>query len=147
MMQSISELSILTGIDRRRITRLLADLPSERGRKGARLYESTDALPMLYLAPGENDTYDLTQERARLAHHQANKAALEEEVFRGEYVRSEEVTELVGSEYAKVRARLLAIPTRLAPQLLGLECNREAHALVMAAVEDALAELSADEAE
>lgn len=144
MMQSISELSHLTGMDRRRITRLLADLPSQKGKKGARLYESTEALPMLYLAPGEHDTYDLTQERARLAHHQANKAAIEEEVYRGEYARIEDVAELVGGEYSNVRVKLLAIPVKLAPRILGLDDPATARALLEDSITEALEELACD---
>jgi hypothetical protein len=53
MKQSVSELSHLTGMDRRRIRRCLADLPAEPGPKNSLLYESTQALPLLYLTPGK----------------------------------------------------------------------------------------------
>lgn len=74
----------------------------------------------MYLSPADGDTYDLTQERARLAHHQANKAALEAEAFSGKLVPIESVADVVGEEYANVRAKLLAIPTKAAPQIVGL---------------------------
>ena len=143
MKQSITELNLLTGIDRRRIARALADLSPEKGPRGALMYESTEALPLLYLQPGDDDTYDLTQERARLAHHQANKAALEAETFRGELVPTEQVADVVGEEYANVRAKLLAIPTKAAPVLVGL-CTRAIKERLDDFIVDALEELSAD---
>lgn len=120
MKQSLSELSNLTGIDRRRIGRCLVDLQPEKGPKGSLLYDSVQALPLLYLTPGDGDTYDLTQERARLAHHQANKAALEAKQLEGSLIPIEAVADTVGDEYANVRAKLLAIPARAAPQVVGL---------------------------
>lgn len=120
MKQSISELNLLTGIDRRRIARCLQDLAPETGPKGALLYESTEALPLLYLQPGAGDSFDLTAERARLAHHQANKAALEAEQLKGALIAVEDVADTVGEEYANVRAKLLGIPTRAAPMVVGL---------------------------
>jgi len=144
MKQSISELHLLTGIDRRRIGRALADLTPKKGPKGALLYESTDALPALYLTPADGDTYDLTAERARLAHHQANKAALEAKALIGALVPVEEVADVVGEEYANVRAKLLSLPSKVAPSLVGLT-TREIKAELDDLVREALTELSADE--
>jgi phage terminase Nu1 subunit (DNA packaging protein) len=144
MKQSISELSHLTGMDRRRIRGLLCDLPSETGPKGALLYESAEALPLLYLQPGDGDTFDLTDERARLAHHQANRAALEAEQLAGSLIEIEAVASVVGEEYSNVRSRLLAISTRAAPQVIGLSIV-EVKALLDDMVFEALDELSADD--
>ena len=144
MKQSISELSHLTGMDRRRIRGLLCDLPSETGPKGALLYESAEALPLLYLQPGDGDTFDLTDERARLAHHQANRAALEAEQLAGSLIEIEAVASVVGEEYSNVRSRLLAISTRAAPQVIGLSIV-EVKALLDDMLFEALDELSADD--
>jgi len=120
MKQSISELSHLTGFDRRRIRAALCDLPASKGAKGALLYETIEALPLLYLQPGDGDTFDLTDERARLAHHQANRAELEANLLAGSLIQIEAVADVVGEEYANARSRLLAIPSRAAPQVIGL---------------------------
>ena len=144
MKQSITELSALTGMDRRRIRKALADLPADKGKKGALLYESTAALPLLYLAPGDGDTYDLTQERARLAHHQANKADLECEQLRGNLIEIEVMADHVGEEYSNVRAKLLAIPHKAAPLLQGLSTvAMRSH--LEDFIREALEELTADE--
>jgi phage terminase Nu1 subunit (DNA packaging protein) len=144
MKQSISELSNLTGMDRRRIRKALSDLPADKGKKGALLYESTNALPLLYILPGDGDTYDLTQERARLAHHQANKADLECQVLSGDLISVEEVAEIVGSDYANVRAKLLALPSKAAPILQGLS-TAAVRGHLQDLVNEALEELVADE--
>ena len=143
MKQSISELSHLTGFDRRRIRAALCDLPASKGAKGALLYETIEALPLLYLQPGDGDTFDLTDERARLAHHQANRAELEAKVFAGSLIEIESAADIVGEEYANVRSRLLGIPSRAAPQLIGLSIVA-VKTLLDALIFEALAELTAD---
>ena len=143
MKQSISELSHLTGFDRRRIRAALCDMPASKGAKGAVMYESGAALPLLYLQPGDGDTFDLTDERARLAHHQANRAELEAKVFAGSLIEIESAADIVGEEYANVRSRLLGIPSRAAPQLIGLSIVA-VKTLLDALIFEALAELTAD---
>ncbi|MCP5130744.1 MAG: hypothetical protein H6985_14325 [Pseudomonadales bacterium] len=123
----------------------MADLPAEKGRKGAMLYESTVALPMLYICPTESDNLDLTAERARLAHFQANKTELEAAKMKRELIEVEEVAEIVGNDYANMRANLLSLPTKLAPQLVGIEDIAQGQALIEQGVYSALQELSADE--
>jgi len=143
MKQSISELSHLTGFDRRRIRAALCDLPASKGAKGALLYETIEALPLLYLQPGDGDTFDLTDERARLAHHQANRAELEANLLAGSLIQIEAVADVVGEEYANARSRLLAIPSRAAPQVIGLSIVA-VKALLDDMIFEALDELTAD---
>ena len=131
-------------MDRRRIRGLLCDMPASKGAKGALLYESTAALPLLYLQPGDGDTFDLTDERARLAHHQANRAALEAEQLAGSLIEIEAVANVVGEEYSNVRSRLLAIPSKAAPQVIGLSIAA-AKALLDDLIFEALDELTADD--
>lgn len=109
------------------------------------LYESTVALPMLYICPTESDNLDLTAERARLAHFQANKTELEAAKMKRELIEVEEVAEIVGNDYANMRANLLSLPTKLAPQLVGIEDIAQGQALIEQGVYSALQELSADE--
>jgi len=143
MRKSISELASLTGMDRRRIRAVLCDLSAEQGSKGAVMFESVEALPLLYLSPGDCDLFDLTAERARLAHFQANKSQLEAERLAGSLIEIEAVAAVVGTEYATVRSRLLAISTRAAPQVIGLSIVA-VKALLDDLIFEALDELSAD---
>lgn len=144
MKVSITELHNLSGLDRRRVRAALADLRSEKGSKGALLFESREALPLLYICPGPDDNLDLTRERARLAHFQANKTELEAAKLKGELIEVEEVADLVGQDYANVRAKLLSLPTKLAPELVSLDGLEQLRAAIERGVHEALAELSAD---
>jgi hypothetical protein len=51
---------------------------------------------------------------------------------------------VVGDDYANVRAKLLSLPTKLAPQLIGIEDPAECKALIERGVSEALEELTAD---
>ncbi len=48
--------------------------------------------------------FDLTSERARLAHYQANKTSLEEDVLKGDLIPSEQVLELLKGVISNARA-------------------------------------------
>jgi len=130
-------------MDRRRIRGLLCDMPASKGAKGALMFESVEALPQLYLSPGDADSFDLTAERARLAHHQANRAELEANLLAGSLIQIEAVADVVGEEYANARSRLLAIPSRAAPQVIGLSIVA-VKALLDDMIFEALDELTAD---
>ena len=86
--------------------------------------------------------YDLVEERARLAHHQANKTALEEAEKSGELVPAEKVLEMWIKQIAACRAKVLSIPNKLAP-VAAIEA--EAHTieeLLTDSLHEALAELT-----
>ena len=62
----ISKISELTGIHRDTISKRLADLPFEAGKKGAKLYSSEDALAAIY----KTDSLEAARaEQARTAAH------------------------------------------------------------------------------
>jgi phage terminase Nu1 subunit (DNA packaging protein) len=85
---------------------------------------------------------DLVEERARLAKEQADRHEMENRARRGELLERAEVDAAVIGAFARVRARLLAVPGKLAPQVLLLDEPAEAEAAIRAAVCDALRELS-----
>ncbi len=64
---SISELSDLTGFDRRTITRKLEKLVYTEGPKGAHLYHPKHALAALYVAENEGKTFDQARTEQALA--------------------------------------------------------------------------------
>lgn len=61
-----------------------------------------------------NAEYDLVEERARLAHHQANIAALDEKVKQGELIPAQVVISRWQDIASRFRAKMLAVPTALA---------------------------------
>jgi len=68
---------------------------------------------------------------------------LEAERLAGSLIEIEAVAAVVGTEYATVRSRLLAISTRAAPQVIGLSIVA-VKALLDDLIFEALDELSAD---
>lgn len=140
MKLSINKLAEITGQDRRRIKRCLQDLvPTIEGR--SHLYESTEAVPLLYIMPGNSDTFDLSQERARLAHHQANIASLNEHELDGELVRRDDAIAEVSSALANMKAKLLNLPPKMASVVVAMDDVAETKAVLESAVYEAITEL------
>jgi phage terminase Nu1 subunit (DNA packaging protein) len=65
----------------------------------------------------DGEALDLSAERARLARAQADKTELELAELRGEHVRITDVTDAWSQHIAAVRAKLLALPSKAAPQV------------------------------
>lgn len=146
----------------RTVAELLKDgvIPSAKGQGGLDL----DACRVNYIrnlrgkaagrirqTPSPNaDGLELNAERARLAHHQANKAALDEAETRGELLRADVVAQEVDNAFARVRARLLSLPAKLAPVVLGstnlVEVKNSIEAGVFEALDELVAIASEDDA-
>ena len=141
---SVSQLSELTGKARKTITDRLEGIAVTPGPRGGHLYDPRVALERIYIVDIASEDLDLTVERSRLTKLQADKAELELKKLRGEVVVIEDVAAAVGTEYSRVRSRLLSISSKLAqplsnetnPALVKDEIDRE--------VFEALEELSAD---
>lgn len=71
-------------------------------------------------------------------------ARLKYEEAVGELVRIDEVAATVATEYSRVRARLLGIASKLAPDVALTDDESKCRALIENAIVDALKELSAD---
>ena len=88
--------------------------------------------------------HDYQKERARLTHHQAERAELENAITRGELIPASLVEETWTSDVLRMRARLLAMPSKIAPTLSGLNTYSETLEVIKAACYEALEELSTD---
>lgn len=91
---------------------------------------------------GDKEALDLNAERARLAHHQADKTALEAAALKGELVRTLDVLEVWRAMAGAARAKLLSLPRKLAGVVIHAETPAEAEKALQAAVYEALDELS-----
>lgn len=137
----IADYAMLTGKNRGTIAKLLRDAGYQHGERGAKLYESKDALPIIY-AIASADDLDLQQERARLSFHQANKAQLEERTAAGELAVMSEVEKEWTARTAAARAKLLSLPIKLAGELTGLEDKNQIKTAALEIIYEALQELS-----
>jgi hypothetical protein len=85
---------------------------------------------------------DFNAERARLARAQAEKAELETAEMRGELLRADKVEEKWTVMIAEWRAKLLALPTKLAQRVAPPGKTAEAQAVAQAVVHELLVEFA-----
>src|SRR5215471_17253628 len=99
---SISQLSDLTGHDRRTIAKQLKDLQYVSGERGAMLYDSITALPIVYAV--EN----LEAARAKQALSQAALNAVREEELRKQRIPLQIVLDTVDEVFQTIGSTLKA---------------------------------------
>ena len=85
---------------------------------------------------------DINNERARLVHHQANLAALEEETRRSKLIPADEINREWAEMTSIMRAKLTTIPEQVAAVGCGITDYNKMESLVKKLVNDALDELS-----
>jgi hypothetical protein len=143
MKASISQLSTWTGFDRRTVSGRLHDLPSTPGPRRARLYESRDALRLIYAGSSADGSLNSQQERAAL--DKVRRLILEEQRRErsGELISADEVRERWQTVILRVRSRLLAMPTKLAG-LVAHADQRTVYARTEELLHEALNELAGD---
>ena len=137
MLVSLTDLGKLTGLDSRRMGQKLCDLPWVPGQKNSKQYDSELALPLLY----EAGPLDGQKERARLTHHQANIAELDEDVRRGVLVDRDAVVIEVSEAVANMRAKLLNLPHKVAPVIVAMDDLHEIKSALESVVHESLSEL------
>jgi hypothetical protein len=99
---SISQLSDLTGRDRRTIAKNLDGIHYTPGERGAFLYESTEALPLVYAVD------NLEAARARQAMSQASLNAVREEEMRKQRIPLSIVRDTVDEVFQAIGSTLKA---------------------------------------
>lgn len=137
MLVTIHRLAELTGIHRETIRKRCSTLIPE-GKRSVEV-ESTQALAMIY---GVDNDYDYDTEKARLTHHQANIASLEEEIKRKNLLPADVVQTHWCNLAANMRNKLLALPSRLAAVTMGCQTIQESERAAMMLVRECLEEIS-----
>ncbi len=141
---SATVLADILGVSKQRVNQLAAARVLPRAELGFELRAAVRAY--IDNLREESRPADLADAQARLTAAKARMAELELQRMEGESVAIEAVAHAVAGEYATVRQRLLAIPSRVTPHVLGVADHREVHRAIEAAVIEALTELSADTA-
>jgi len=88
------------------------------------------------------DTPDLIAERTRLAKEQGDKLAIENSIKRGELVYVSDVIQTWSEHIAGAKAKLLSLPSKIAPQLVNQPNANVIAARIRAEVDTALIELA-----
>lgn len=140
---SISAIAVELGRDRRTVAAACANVePCGSDRRG-KLYRLADVVPLLVTS---GRPADVDEAKARKLAAEAELAEIELAKARGELVPIDAVAKAVTDEYAATRAKLLALPSKLAP-LVAIE-DREAACrdAIERGITEALDELSRDAA-
>lgn len=141
--ESISHLASLTGVATNTVKKRCEGLPTRKGKRRAILLESRDALPLILQVRGTSPLDVGTKDQhERLAMMRADKEELLVAELRGELIRTDAAVRAWQHILTAVRAKLLAMPNRMAIQLAPLEDATECQDLIEAAVHEALGELS-----
>ena len=137
---TISGLAAELNKDRRTITRALRDVPHD-GKEGRyKAWHMTTVLAAM--ADGPGDTLDLTAERARFAAAQADDREMKNDLARGDQITVAEFHLMVTSAFARVRAKMLALPSKMAPLVAPVMEPAKAQGILRDTVHAALDELS-----
>ncbi|MCL1038345.1 hypothetical protein L2750_14520 [Shewanella submarina] len=97
------------------------------------------------LMKDNGEVLDLEMERARLAHHQANKTELEELKLSGKLVPADDVAKEWEKVAVAVKAKMLAAPAKYSHRALGITDLRTANALFTEIFREVLSELESYE--
>ena len=90
----------------------------------------------------EDENPDLARERALLARAQREGQAMKNAVSRGELLPVDDVEAVVGAVLDATRAKMQALPSKLAPRCVGLDGLARARDILTAGVTEAYEELS-----
>ena len=138
---SISELSVLTGFTRETVAKRLQDVTFTTVGV-ARRFDTKLALPALYeAAAGGNAQTNLMIERTALAKAQRIKIEIETDTMRQRLIPADVVEQTWSGMTTAARARLLALPYRLAVDAIAADgvfarIESAAHELIREALEE-----------
>jgi phage terminase Nu1 subunit (DNA packaging protein) len=144
---SMTQLSEITGVDRRTVKSRLAEVEPYKEEGSAILYDAREAIPkiMQFEDKTKDNTWkDLQKEQLRYEKARADKVQLENDTKRGELVRIEDVTRTVGKEYAYVRAAILTLPSKVAKSVSLEEDPAVCQSILKKEVDEILNHLQAD---
>jgi hypothetical protein len=113
MLLSINQYAELTNFANRTVTKLLKDQEAVNGERGALLYDSATALPVLYRAD------NLEAARAKQALSQASLNAVREEDLRKQRIPILVVTDVIDEIFQYIAATLKAAKNKvLTPKMI-----------------------------
>lgn len=95
-------------------------------------------------AVGDTKSLDIDEARRRKVAAEAALTELDLSKRKGELVEIEDVAESVGEDYANLRAKLLSLPVKVAPQAVGITDAIEVQSLIESLIHEALEELVSD---
>lgn len=138
---SLSALAVEFDMDRRAVARRINGIAPAGEIKGKSAWHLADVAPMLTDAGALDDGQTIEEARRRKMAAEARLAEMNVEKTAGRLLDRTDVDAAVTGAFARVRARLLAVPHKCAPLVVGLGAP-EASEVIRQAVYEALNELS-----
>jgi hypothetical protein len=141
-MVSVSELVKLTEVTPATVRKRCNNVPQEikKGSTNIVLFNSKRALMAIFEVGGEGGT-TLEEEKIKLTSAQAEKVGLEVDVLKGVLVPADEIEEHLNRVFGSFKARLLSIPTKAAPSIIGVMEVIEIEEIIKDYMHEALSEL------
>ena len=139
---TISKLHEMTGKDRRTIKKRLINLTPAEIKGRYTYYYISEALELIYSEPEESEDLDLTLERAKLTREQRLKTSLERKQLEGNLLDVQAVVIAFQKTTTAVRSKLLAIPTKMAQELINIKTPVEIQEILKKQIYELLNELS-----
>ena len=140
---TLSALSVELAMDRRALARSLEGLKPDNetkvGKRMDRTYKMARVVAHIYQ---HGDVLDLSHERAKLTVLQQQKIELEIAELRGELIRVSAVEEQWSDQLAAMRAKLLALPSKIAISIAQPDRIQATQDKTRALIYEALSELS-----
>ena len=142
---SISALAVELGMDRRTIAKRIAHVKAAGETAAGKQYRLADVIrAMTDAAAADKAPADYEDAKTRKMTADAVLAEIEVAKARGEVVEIDTMAAAVSEQYATVRARLLALPSKMAPLVVTAKDPTEARDMLERAVVEALEELTLD---
>jgi len=142
---TVATLATLLDLDVRRVQQLAKAGVIPRAKRGSYPIAESVRGYIRYLRRTETDRVrpgDFEGARTRKMSAEAEMAEIELATRRGQMVAVQDVVSRVASVLERVRARITAIPGKLAPRLVGAETAMQAQGLLQDAVGEVLTELA-----
>jgi phage terminase Nu1 subunit (DNA packaging protein) len=142
---SISTLAIEFDLDRRTVAKRIGNIMPVEIEGRTRKYLMKDVASRLAEfseAQSEPGTLSKESEQTRLFKEQADKLEFENAVKRGELLPLEETQDAILLVFTNIKARLLAIPTRAAAVVFGMESMAEIAEEIKKLIYEAMTDLA-----
>jgi hypothetical protein len=142
---SISQLSEITGKDRRTVSKRLAALVPQTTKGNAQLYSAPEAIETIFVSDSvEGMDKKLIRVQLAIEEEKLQKIKIENGVSLKELVPVEDVAKAVEKEYSIVRSQIRALPSKMAKPLSMVTEPNEIYSRLQEAVDEVLLELTAD---
>lgn len=115
-----------------------AGMPFEKSGKRGTSNKYNTAECIRWLVDRKSEKLDYNAERTRLTKLQADKQELEIKIMEGELLRADDVKSTWANIFNQIKSNLLAVPTRAATMLQGVETPAESKRIIESLLRETL---------